>query len=83
MINEVRQVVNIPIIATGGCMSSEDAVIQALFAGASAIASSTFYYNNDGKSIRNFGEDLKKMHEMLLNYMKNNNINSLEEFYRK
>lgn len=83
MINEVKQSVKIPVLATGGCMSSDDAIIQALFAGASAIVSSTFYYDVNCHESRDFGIDLEAKKQMLIEYMNKNNISNIDSFYLK
>lgn len=82
IINSIKQVINIPIIATGGCMSSLDAIVQSFFSGASLIASSTFYYNINGKTCRKFGNELKKTSIALERYMKENNYKSVQDFHR-
>lgn len=70
IVNTVKNSVQIPVIATGGCMSSNDAMIQTFMVGDTAISSATFYYDKDGKKCRDFSEDLlnrKNIFEMYFN----------------
>lgn len=69
IVNTVKNAVDIPVIATGGCMSSNDAMIQAFLAGASAIASSTFFYDKNCKNCRDFSEDLLNRSETLEDFI--------------
>lgn len=75
IVNNVVNSVNIPVIATGGCMSSNDAMIQAFLAGASAIASATFFYNQNCRTCRDFSKDLKERNEILEKYIKEKIVN--------
>ena len=70
IVNTVKNTVNIPVIATGGCMSSNDAMIQTFLAGASAIASATFYYDENCCKCRNFSKDLQERSKILQDFYK-------------
>ena len=75
IVNNVVNSVNIPVIATGGCMSSNDAMIQAFLAGASAIASATFYYDSNCRTCRDFSSDLIERKEILEKFVKEKIVN--------
>lgn len=75
IVNNVVNSVNIPVIATGGCMSSNDAMIQTFLAGASAIASATFYYDSNCKTCRNFSDDLIERKKILEKFVKEKIVN--------
>ena len=75
IVNNVANSVNIPVIATGGCMSSNDAMIQAFLAGASAIASATFYYDSNCRTCRDFSNDLRERKEILEKFVKEKIVN--------
>ena len=75
IVNNVANSVNIPVIATGGCMSSNDAMIQAFLAGASAIASATFYYDSNCRTCRDFSNDLRERKEILEECVKEKIVN--------
>ena len=75
IVNNVVNSVNIPVIATGGCMSSNDAMIQTFLAGASAIASATFYYDSNCKTCRNFSDDLIERKKILEKFVKEKLVN--------
>ena len=72
IVNNVVNSVNLPVIATGGCMSSNDAMLQAFLAGASAIASATFYYESNARNCRNFLNDLRERKEVFEKFFKDN-----------
>ena len=78
IVNTVKNSVKIPVWATGGCMSSNDAMIQAFFAGASAIVSSTFYYSQDCVGSRDFYEELNERKETLIHFMSDNHYESIQ-----
>ncbi|MDO5557462.1 MAG: nitronate monooxygenase [Clostridia bacterium] len=71
LVNTVKNAVNIPIIATGGCMSQPDAMIQTFMAGASVVASATFFYNKNCCECRDFSKDLIEMRDVLKEFEKN------------
>lgn len=75
IVNTVKNSVNIPVIATGGCMASNDAMIQAFMAGATAISSSTFYYDEDCEKCRDFSDDLLERKCILERYLKEDLLN--------
>lgn len=70
IVNTVANAVKLPIIATGGCMASNDAMLQAFLAGASVIASATFYYDNDCEKCRDFSKELIERKSILEKYVK-------------
>ena len=74
MVYQVAKAINVPIIGMGGIMSGEDA-IEFLLAGASAVGVGTATLRDPNASIR--------IIEELKNYIKENNINSLNEIIGK
>lgn len=69
IVNTVKNAVSIPVIATGGCMTSNDAMIQAFLAGATAIASATFFYDEDCLNCRNFSKELLERKAILKEFI--------------
>ena len=81
MINSVRRLVKIPIIATGGCATDLDSVVQTFFAGANAIEAVTPFYfektkkgQTNPKNVMNYNRELKR-------YMTKHNFQTIENFY--
>ncbi len=65
MIKQLKNELNIPIIATGGCCQSVDSLAQSFLAGAAAFETVTPLYQ---------GKDIRKLYQDFLNWRKQNDI---------
>jgi dihydroorotate dehydrogenase len=84
MVSDARRLLKIPIIATGGCATDMDSVVQTYFAGANAIEAVTPFYFDKQKSDGAYR--LKKVSSYITKlrvYMQKNNFKNLNDFYRK
>ncbi len=84
MVSDARRLIKIPIIATGGCATDMDSVVQTFFAGAGAIEGVTPFYFEKEKIDSAYG--LKKVSSYIRKlylYMQNNNFINLSDFYSK
>ncbi|MFA5125189.1 MAG: tRNA-dihydrouridine synthase [Patescibacteria group bacterium] len=80
MVEDVKRQIKIPIIATGGCATDSDSIIQTFFAGASAIETVTpFYFESD--HYKSFDKKISGYLKDLSVYMKKNGLNDLDSFY--
>ncbi len=84
MVSDARRLVKIPIIATGGCATDMDSVVQTYFAGANAIEAVTPFYFDKQESGGAY--KLKKISSYITKlyaYMQSNNFKNLCDFYQK
>ncbi len=80
MVSDARRLIKIPIIATGGCATDMDSVVQTFFAGAGAIEGVTpFYFEKDKSGSEDRLKKVSYYTRKLREYMQNNNFIKLSD----